>query len=136
MIPEHETVVRLACENLVRAAPDGWARLDFSFRSTYSVDTATFEMTGADGRTTRLVTPMAVLCALGDLRTEMYQPGVGAWFTANLEIHPPCRYTIEFDYDSEPVFVPPLVPATFVEDLAAFPRDEAHIPGWLRERVS
>ncbi len=51
----------------------------------------------------------------------------------------PTRYSVDFDYDNEPVFSAGLnfkpVPMTYVNDLKWFPRDDEHIPGWLRLRI-
>jgi hypothetical protein len=69
----------------------------------------------------------------------MYEPRKGTWFGARFVIVRPGRYTVDFDYDNEPVFGHGLdfkpVPMTYVNDLKWFPRDEEHVPGWLRLQI-
>ncbi|WP_086821051.1 hypothetical protein [Allokutzneria sp. NRRL B-24872] len=121
---------------LVAAAPEGWRELELSFRSTVAVDTATFTCADASGERTRLAPPIKARRRLKALREGMYAPGTGAWFTARVTIQPPGRYEVEYDYDSEPLFVPPLTPETFALDHEYFPRSEEHIPEWLKHKLA
>jgi hypothetical protein len=49
-------------------------------------------------------------------------------------VNAPARIDITYDVDHDPLFTPPVPAADFARDLEVFPRDEAHIPGWLRGR--
>jgi hypothetical protein len=46
------------------------------------------------------------------------------------------RITIDFDYDNEPQFEPPISIGHYLEEWEQFPRDEAHTPAWLAERLA
>ncbi|SDM32675.1 hypothetical protein [Allokutzneria albata] len=121
---------------LVSAAPEGWRELELSFRSTVAVDTATFSCVGGSGERTRLSVPFRAMNRLSELREGMYAPGTGAWFTARMTIRPPGGFEVRYDYDSEPEFVPPLTPETFVLDQEHFPRSEEHMPEWLKDKLA
>ncbi len=114
---ERETV-NGAVRALRSAAPDGWERLDFAFRATVGIDSASLEVEDAYDA-----------CAL------MYRAGKGAWFTARLQIERSGRFSAEFDYDGEPDFTPPLTASAYAQDLDRFPRTAAHIPDWLRAKL-
>lgn len=120
---------------LLPKLPDGWQRASLSFRSTYGVDTATFIVTDASGAENRTPTPTAALRKMRDLRGRMYVRDKGTWFTCTITLQPPDHVTAEYDYDTEPVFVPPLKPSAFELDLEFFPRSEEHRPAWLREKL-
>jgi hypothetical protein len=133
--PEQEEVVRNACLALLDEAPADWKRIQFEFYSTVGIDSAEFKITRQDGSTFKLQPPMAVMEPLGDLRSGMYQEGKGSWYTARIVIDPPGRYSVEFDYDNEPAFEPPLVPGVYALDFEHFPRTPEHTPDWLRAKL-
>ncbi|MFC5336904.1 hypothetical protein [Leucobacter denitrificans] len=43
---------------------------------------------------------------------------------------------ITFNYDDEPDWSRPIRAFNYVLDLEDFPRDEEHIPAWLRKKVA
>jgi hypothetical protein len=133
---EQAEVIRGVGLELLAVAREGWQELELSFRSTVVVDTATLWCTGADGSRSRLMPPGGAMDALGKLRERMYVEDKGSWFTARMRIIPPGRFTVDYDYDGEPEFVPPLTPDTFVADLQHFPRAPEHIPSWLAEKLA
>ncbi|NYH53295.1 hypothetical protein HNR06_002884 [Nocardiopsis arvandica] len=47
---------------------------------------------------------------------------------------PPARFDVTYDYDEDPGITFPTA-FGFTTDLKYFPRDEDHIPGWLREKL-
>ncbi|MGW9630834.1 hypothetical protein ACWGST_09025 [Agromyces sp. NPDC055520] len=70
------------------------------------------------------------------LRSAMYQPGKGTWYTMELVVTNDLAVTTRFDYDGEPAFTAPGVdPIAFATDLEKFPRDEAHRPDWLQRHL-
>jgi hypothetical protein len=48
---------------------------------------------------------------------------------------PPDQVRISYNLDEDPKWWPPVPPTVFASDLAAFPRDDAHVPGWLRAEL-
>ncbi len=73
--------------------------------------------------------------AFDKLRTAMYEPGRGAWFTAMIVIDRAGGYQIDFDYDTEPDFNPQLTAGAYALDLQYYPRDRAHTPMWLQDKL-
>ena len=77
-----------------------------------------------------------VFFALDQLHDLFAQPGTGAWFTATASLDREGRISFDFDYDSEPQFVPPISVGHYLEEWEQFPRDEARTPAWLAERLA
>lgn len=73
---------------------------------------------------------------LGRLRAGMYRPGRGTWFQAAAQVFVDSRFEYRYTWDEEPPWDGTVPPAAHARELAVFPRDEGHVPGWLRERVS
>lgn len=74
--------------------------------------------------------------AVGRLRATMHREGAGTWFSATFRVTPEGSATAAFDYDGEPRWDAPPAPGDYVRDLERFPRDAAHIPGWLAARLA
>ncbi|MFI0409790.1 hypothetical protein [Actinomadura sp. 3N508] len=132
---ERETV-NGAVRALRTAAPSGWERLDFEFRATVGIDSASLEVEGPDGERRTAMPPGQAVGKMDELRRAMYRQGKGAWFTARLQVERSGRFSAEFDYDGEPDFTPPLTSSAYVKDLNRFPRTDEHIPDWLRDKLS
>lgn len=73
---------------------------------------------------------------LFELRTVMYVPGAGTWFSVEIEVTPDGRTQTRFNYDEEPAWTLPRDDETYVDDLERFPRDEENQPDWLRQKVA
>ncbi|PRY42272.1 tudor domain-containing protein [Umezawaea tangerina] len=134
--PEQEELLQEAGGILLSAAPEGWRALELSFRSTVGIDTATFLSTGPDGGQTKVAPPAAAMRVLKKLRAGMYEEDRGSWYTARITIEPPGRYEVEYDYDGEPTFTPPLTASAYALDQDYFPRSDEHIPDWLRAKLA
>ncbi|MGK5556888.1 hypothetical protein ACSNOI_35295 [Actinomadura kijaniata] len=133
--PRERETVNGAVRALRSAAPLGWTTLTLEFRATVGIDSALFEITSPDGTVRAATPPGRAVGKMDELRRAMYRRGKGAWFTARLEVERSGRWTVEFDYDAEPDFTPPLPPAAYAQDLDRFPRAEEHIPGWLGDKL-
>ncbi|WP_021597214.1 hypothetical protein [Actinomadura welshii] len=131
---ERETV-NGAVRALRAAAPAGWERLDFEFRATVGIDSASFEVEDADGGRRTALPPGQAVGRMDELRRVMYRADKGAWFTARLQVERSGHFSAEFDYDGEPEFTPPLAPSAYALDLDRFPRADEHIPDWLRAKL-
>ncbi|MFE6920294.1 hypothetical protein ACFVAV_04525 [Nocardia sp. NPDC057663] len=69
------------------------------------------------------------------LRTRMYVPGTGTWFTAVYTLDNSGDVTLEFNYDGEPDFFPRLVNGIYFLDQQRYPRAWAHTPKWLQHKI-
>lgn len=133
--PRERQAVDGAVRALRSAARGEWDRIGLEFRATVGIDSATFEIVEPDGRTRTAMPPGQAVGRMDELRRVMYRRDKGAWFTARLSVERSGRFSVEFDYDGEPDFRPPLAASAYRQDLDRFPRAEDHIPGWLRAKL-
>jgi hypothetical protein len=137
---EQEALVRGVSGQLLDVAPESWQELRFTSYNTVSVDSCDFIGVTSDGQPHKLQYPSGVPSAamqqMAKLREGMYQEGKGAWFTANLVIkRRPGSYSIEYDYDNQPDFFPPLTAHQYALDLDYFPRTPENTPDWLKRKI-
>ncbi|MEC3974643.1 TNT domain-containing protein [Amycolatopsis sp. H20-H5] len=87
------------------------------------------------GRNT--ATPPELTELLAELRTGMYEPGLGTWLQSRFTLEPEGTFDFDFVADVEPAWAePPGAGSTaYPDELAAFPRDDEHIPDWWRLRA-
>lgn len=71
-----------------------------------------------------------------DLRHVMYRPGAGTWFSATINIGESGRVSADFNYDDEPYWETGIAPVLYTQDLEKYPRDDAQVPDWLRQRLA
>ncbi|MFE5288992.1 hypothetical protein ACFRAQ_28845 [Nocardia sp. NPDC056611] len=120
---------------LMDSAPHGWTQLRYEYRATIQIDGDRLESVSSEGLVARISAPFAVMEQLSDLRSAMFVPEVGTWFTARVVIDRDGDCQAAFDYDSEPDFVPPLTPDAYALDFEYFPRSEEHTPPWLQAKL-
>jgi hypothetical protein len=120
---------------MVAVAGPRWQKLRAEYRSVGRHVEVDLIVTGADGVPVSVRPPVEMVEGLRTLRGGMYRAGRGTWISAVYEIEPPGDYAVEFEPDVEPPWrrVPP--PIGFTDELRFFPREDGHIPEWLRERV-
>lgn len=135
-LDEQSQYIEAAVQGVIQAAPENWSELKYTFRATIGTDSSILVVRFQDGSEANRTVPMPVPDAMDDLRRAMYQENVGTWFTATIKIDSSQKYQTDFDYDSEPDFVPPLAPGSYAEDLEHFPRSEENTPDWLRQKVT
>ncbi|MGO2660662.1 hypothetical protein [Mycetocola reblochoni] len=70
------------------------------------------------------------------LRELMFEPGKGTWFSAVVTVTAEGRASVSYNYDDEPQLSVPFDPVAYKIDFEKFPRDEAHTPEWLRQRLA
>ncbi|TDQ53743.1 hypothetical protein EV190_103194 [Actinorugispora endophytica] len=88
-----------------------------------------------NGTKERFSPPLEIFKKLKELRRGMYIPGKGTWFSARYVITRPGNYRVDYNYDEEPAFTIPPVAGSYKLDLQHFPRDDEHIPDWLRQKL-
>ncbi|MEU4767760.1 hypothetical protein AB0H12_31365 [Actinosynnema sp. NPDC023794] len=129
---ERDQVLREVALSLVDAAPSDWQEISLEFTSTVAVDGATLQVTRTSGEVAYPSVPGKAVDDLHDLRAAMREADKGSWFTARMKVLRPGKYVIDFDYDNEPPFDPPLQPSAYWVDFDYFPRSPEHTPDWLR----
>lgn len=121
---------------LVDAVPEGWRRIDLRLLVSAGVHDALLTVTMADGSHPAIDPPQEAIDALLERRPLGHVPGEGTWFSHRLVIEPPGKVSSIFNFDNDPLWSPSIPAEAWQRDLAEFPRDEAHLPGWLRDRLA
>jgi hypothetical protein len=120
---------------LLRMAPPGWRRIDLKVLMVAAGHDITVTMIMDDGTTSSAPAPEVIGQIAAELRARMYREGEGTWFGMRYTLDPPSDFHVSYNFDFDPLWEPPIRPDVFAEDVAAFPRDEQHIPNWLREKL-
>ncbi|MEU5851111.1 hypothetical protein [Saccharopolyspora shandongensis] len=134
-MPEPQQIIERIAESIAAAAPRGWSSVSVTVRASVLVQEFAVTVRTSDGGSPGMDTPAAVKADFAELRPLMYEPGRGTWFSATLTVTAPDQHSIDFNYDRDPQWWPDLPPVVFSSDLAEFPRDAAHIPPWLAEKL-
>ncbi|PRX46538.1 hypothetical protein B0I33_107115 [Prauserella shujinwangii] len=131
-----DALLRRIGAQLIAVAPEGWRRIDFTATMATMVEDFALTVVLPDGGTPPVDPPPGIKPDLMDLRHRMYEPGRGTWLSLRLVIDPPGSYVVDFNFDLDPRWDPPVPDVVFQRDFEAYPRDPAHVPGWLRERLA
>ncbi|WP_051712943.1 hypothetical protein [Spirillospora albida] len=120
---------------LAKAAPAEWKRIDMKAVMSVGVSDIALTVVLRDGSSPPMEMPRDVIGMVGELRSIMYRPGAGTWLSMRLMMDPPGTYYTSFNYQYDPLWKPDLTASEWAQDLAAFPREDAHVPEWLRGRL-
>lgn len=121
---------------LIGALPPGWVELVIDYRQIGRSPDVAVGVTGPDGRDRVWDPPAEVWRALQRLRGGMYRQDEGTWFSARYELQAPSRFTIQYNWKNEPDFQPYPDSSHFAIEQEWFPRTEAYMPPWYRERLT
>ncbi|KFZ79700.1 hypothetical protein ED92_20180 [Amycolatopsis sp. MJM2582] len=121
---------------LVDAAPEGWRRIDLMCLANIDVHDLSLTVLLADGSNPAVLIPDEVRQSLLRLREGMHEPDKGTWFSSRVIIDAPGTIYVKYNYDWDPLWNPSIATEGWARDLEAFPRDEAHIPDWLNEKLA
>ncbi|ONI79413.1 hypothetical protein ALI144C_26730 [Actinosynnema sp. ALI-1.44] len=136
-VPEgdQQQLIRRIGRALLGAVPPNWKRVRAEYRSAGRHIEVDVTVAGDDGQPYPIRPPMDVVDLFGELRAAMYRPGRGTWLSGVYLLDHPSKFSAEFEPDTEPRWrrVPP--PIGFQDELRQFPREDAHIPEWLRARA-
>ena len=115
-------------------APDGWSSLTSVYETVGPTRSSTTiaQTPQGDVRVERRIS-FDALRLLTALRTRMYRPGAGTWFTATLRLYADGRIETDFDYDHEPLY--PFAPLSWIADAERFPRAPENTPAWLAAKA-
>ncbi|GAA2659236.1 MULTISPECIES: hypothetical protein [Actinosynnema] len=121
---------------LAAEAPHGWTRVDVDVHLCTMMHLFGVRVSSdSGGAPLSMRLPKVVGNDLVRARRLMYEPGRGTWLSARLTVFPDGEHRVEFNFDEEPGWKPPLHPVAYARDLEAFPRDDEHVPDWLREQL-
>lgn len=131
---QQEILVAIGRE-LLTTASDDWETVTYTAWALAGYVSDYMEETRRGGATEATDIPVSVIGMVEKLRAGMYEQGKGTWYTLTYTITRPGSFKADYDYDNRPEFT--FYPAyeTFVHDLQQFPRDDEHIPDWLRDHV-
>ncbi|WP_328593945.1 TNT domain-containing protein [Actinomadura macrotermitis] len=121
---------------LVRdGAPPGWQRLGLRCQATVAADRLTLTALTADGQIITAEQPPGGLAdLLARLRRAHYLSEQGTWFSVTFLVEPDAAQPY-YNYDFDPMWDPPLERDAWTRDQIVLPRDGAHVPEWLRDRL-
>ncbi|MFL1432017.1 MULTISPECIES: hypothetical protein [unclassified Nocardiopsis] len=132
---EQDRSLRRIGTALLEAAPQDWIKLRLVYAGLVDCESIHLEALLPDGHHVGRVPPLALLDELRELRAGMARPRTGTWYTAYYDLERPARYRVRYDHDNEPHFDEPRGNDSYLLDLEHFPRDRAHMPDWLLERL-
>lgn len=120
---------------LAQISPAGWRRIDLKILMLAGIADLSLSVVMKDGSSPEVQPARELTQIASELRSRMYRPGAGTWFGMRYMMDPPGAYWVSYNTDFDPLWDPPVPPEAYAQDLEAFPRDERHLPGWLRDRV-
>ena len=133
---EMRTIDAIA-RGLTADLPEGWREVTATYLATAPYAELDATVIGPSGGQTQLdPLPEGLEGHFDTLRLQMYQPGKGAWLTARITVTADGRFSTDFDYDTEPEWSIPVSSDIYTADLAEFPREDQHIPDWLRNKLA
>ncbi|MFC7742959.1 hypothetical protein ACFQXA_21385 [Nocardiopsis composta] len=103
-LPEQGELLRRIGVRLLERLPGEWAEVRLTYHAVRKHKAIGVQVRTPDGAEEELEITPAVHLDLEKLRKGMYQQGKGTWFLMEYRIVPPGRYSVDFDYDSEPDF--------------------------------
>ncbi|TDQ53741.1 hypothetical protein EV190_103192 [Actinorugispora endophytica] len=119
--------------SLASASPDEWKKVHFQCDALVDTANVKFGVVRPGDSRDRTRPSMDVSKKMRELRNGMYSQGKGTWLTDHHIATRPGKYSI--DYGTEPDFTIPPVAGSRKLDLQYFPRDDEHIPDWLRRKL-
>jgi hypothetical protein len=135
-LDQRDEIMRTLARLLPAAVLDPWEEIHLTYSAIGDADSVSCTVLRVDGTTSKVNPPYRATRLLPGLRAGMFEPHKGTWFGLRYVVEQSGEYQVSFDYDEEPEFDVTLADATYASDFARFPRDEAHIPSWLKEKLA
>lgn len=132
---EQNELVQSIAQSLVPAAPQGWRQLTYLARMIGPLSAQTLAVQEADGQVRHLQVPEGVADRAAELKKACFQQGRGTWISMALSVHHTQRFSVDYDYDTEPELPHEPSPLVYARELERFPREEDLIPDWWRARL-
>jgi hypothetical protein len=133
---ERDQILRDLARLLPAAVLDPWEEIHLSYSAVGDAATVSCTVVRVDGSMSTINAPYRATRLLPDLRAGMFEPGRGTWFSMRCVVEQSGQHRVLFDYDGEPELDFTLADSSYAVDLARFPRDEAHLPDWLKEKLA
>jgi len=132
-------LVRGIAKAVASAVEGEWVAVRYSVTALSGYAEELCHVTRPTGEVVQQLPPRTVAGLANELRDEMYRPGAGTWFSADITVsHKPeggAKVDATFDSDVEPAWAVPPGPGMYRQELERLPRDPEHIPSWLRRRL-
>lgn len=139
MIRQGQLVDEIASQ-IPQGVDGAWDKLVYTRRAVSMYAREVLYVHRPDGTVDTALAPLATGKLVNELRSVMYRPGEGTWFTAewtlNQDASGGASVDVAFNYDDEPDWGRPISPSSYAIDLEDFPRDENNVPVWLTEKVA
>lgn len=120
---------------LTAAAPPDWAEISYKASVLGAMLEHTLLAVDKGGVTYRIGDKDQLAEAVQELRRAEYTPANGPWFGVTVTLKSDGAKVMSRRYGAAPAFEQPVPHQAYAEDLRLFPRDEAAIPDWLREKA-
>ena len=130
---QKELLVKIG-RKIVEEAPENWSEITYTRASVADQSLTTYTIEDQNGNITESSEPAAVNLLFDDLRAGLYRDGKGTWFSVHYTVTHPGRFSIKYNYDDPEING--LDGPAFTDDLKYFPRDDEHIPDWLRQKLT
>lgn len=118
------------------STPLRWATAEVTVWATILTSTWTMSAVNTDGTRTSRAPQKAFDRKVEEFRAACYVPGRGTWYSATFALTNGGEPDVRLRYDENPEWRSAWPhPHSYVRDLEFFPRDDEHIPGWLREQL-
>ncbi|XVQ10060.1 hypothetical protein ACQP1W_47360 [Spirillospora sp. CA-255316] len=118
---------------LAHALPAGWEESTVVHRQVGTHTETLIQVRMVSQRFPSLVEPHPELAGLfQELRSGMYRPGVGTWFSVVFRLTFPFSFDARYENREEPDWLETRPPAAaYEEELRLFPREPGEVPAWL-----
>jgi hypothetical protein len=135
-LDQREEIMRALARLLPAAVLDPWEEIHLAYSAIGDAEIMSCNVLRVDGTTSKVNPPYRAMRLLPGLRAGMFQPGKGTWFGLSYVVEQSGGYQVSFDYDGEPEFDVTLAATNYAVDFARFPRDDAYLPSWLKEKLA
>ncbi|MGW9556895.1 hypothetical protein ACWGSK_20545 [Nocardiopsis sp. NPDC055551] len=129
---QQELLVKIG-RKMVEEAPDNWAEIFYTRASVADQSFTTYTVKHQNGDTLESSEPAEINLLFEDLKAGLYQDGKGTWFSVRYSVTRPGRFSVKYNYEDPEI--PTLTGPAFTNDLKYFPRNDEHIPAWLRQKL-
>ncbi|WDZ91573.1 hypothetical protein [Nocardiopsis sp. HUAS JQ3] len=122
---------------LLQAAPHGWQEIECTVAMVNNMGQIWSHAVMPDGVKHDFYIPAELSVQFRSLRSAMYIPEKGTWFSAKYTLAPPSSFRVGYNFDHEKEFSQPRPDAVdYYEDLQEFPRSAENMPPWLQEKAN
>lgn len=101
---------------------DGWTSCTVEYRKAGRVAESQVNLTGTDGVTAVIQSPLLMVTALKCLRELMADQSRGAWLSMTLTVASDGTCLFDYNYDARPTWTVQPTDETYIEDLKTYPR--------------